>query len=1077
MQYINNNNAFLMAAGDGSRIEIHAADAVKDSWTQINKTANAGDATLTLDAATGWEIGDKIAIAATSFDTDEAEERTIVAISSDGQTITLDQPLEHEHFGEVETHGNGKSGADFQSWDMDMRAEVALLSRNVTIQGDADSAEDGYGGHTMVMDGASMHIDGAELTQMGQEGEVGRYALHWHMLGDASGQYITNTSIHGTYNKGMTIHGTQNTWVENNAVFDTVGHSYYFEDGSEFGNVLMNNLGMSTRQAGSLDDAAIGSDFTAPSTYWVTNPNNHLIGNTAAGSAGTGFWMLSQEEVEGISAGLAQYNDYEPRLQNPGQWTGNTSHSNEDDGIFIGRQFDESNGEGAGDPSLEMPFALTDFTTYKNGEFGVWMRNGKGDYSDLKIAESNIGIQMWGASNVSDSLILGRTSNFDERPGGEYAGWQLYDRPVHFEDVHFDGFSEGGDAAIANGWGFGRSANYSADGLTFGDDVPATNHYTTMLTIDSDGFSDRGGAIAGALHDIDGAISGVAGAILTPGIVDVNPGKHTEVETYAYDGIIGSGFNATEGAVWLEDSRVWVNPADSVIGKMIIKQQTMNGDDNFNSVSQEDRAEYSIEKSDNGAKLFINQDAIVSYASSVQLNLDARGDIEYTIDYDGDLPEVINIEITDLPKGATAYYRFKDLPSDVVFQQADAVENRSALDAAEGTAWIRESNGDFVVKVVAEQFYTWRVPRSDTEIVQENIYNDGFRIIIEDRDTAEPSGNQSPFFDPDENRWEPAAPDELPEQADSTSQTISVATDDARWSDATTWDGGIPDANDTIIIGEGQRVVLDADVQVTAILVNGGELVVEDTKDIALSADWILIVNGGLFQVGTENSPFQHDFDLTLEGDDQNNDVNVGILIASTGDDVVRVRGDGPVDPQPLATFAINIGSDNSFTSEDGTEFAADTTGVGNKYSNANVAIPNTENDALYQSHAWSTQGLEYGFEVQDGFYKVDLLFAEIYNPTSEVGKRVFDVEIEGTAVQSELDVFREVGEDASFVFSRTVEVSDGILDIALINDVQNAMLSGLKITSVNADALISPDADLGNTTPLPDVSDIFDFV
>jgi len=873
------------------------------------------------------------------------------------------------------------------------------------------------------MNGAEMHIDGAEFTQMGQEGELGRYALHWHMLEDASGQYITNSSIHETYNKGITIHGTQNTWVEDNVVYDTIGHSFYFEDGSEYGNVLMDNLGFSTKAAESLDGAPIGSDFTAPTTFWVTNPNNHLIGNTAAGSEGTGFWILSQDHVEGVSAASGLYDDYIPRMQTPGQWIGNTSHSNEVDGIFIGRQFDESNGEAAGDPHLEVPFALTDFTTYKNGEFGIWMRNANGEFSDLKIAESNVGIQMWGASTIENSLILGRTSNFDTRPGGEHAGWQLYDNAVSVTNVHFDGFDGEGDAAIANGWGFGRSAKYTAEGLTFGDSVAQDNVYNAMLTISSTGFGDLGGSVAGALYDIDGGISGTEGAVLTPGVIDVNPGEHMEIETYAYNGISASGFNATEGAVWQEESGIWVHNPDSVIGKMSIKQEKSVGNGNYDSVSIDERAEYTIEKSDNGAALFVQQDAIVSYASSVQLNLDGSGDIEYTIAYTDDLPGALTVEVSDLPEGASAYYRFEDLPVGVVFQGADEAGSRAALENADGTAWYRESNGDYVVKVVADSYYPWRDARGDTDVSVTNIYI-----------------------------TEAATPNELPDRADSTSDTVDAQAGDARWSDASTWDGGVPGPDDIVVIEAGERVVLDSSVEVKAILVNGGELIVEDTQDIALSADWILVLDGGLFQVGTEDDPFQHDFDLTLEGDDPDNDVHVNMILNSTDENVVRVS-DGdvpvpPVTPEPAEGFAINLGSAQSVVASDGTVFEADTTGVGNLYTNRSDDVSGTQDDLLYQSHAWSRNGLDYQFELADGEYTVELYFAENYDPASQAKGRVFDISMEGETLRDDLDIYSEVGADAAFVITQTVTVTDGSLSLELDNEIQHSMLSGIKVTS-----------------------------
>ena len=69
-----------------------------------------------------------------------------------------------------------------------MRGEVGLLSRNVFIQGDVgsqsgNSANEGWGGHVMVVKGGQLRIEAAELYHMGQAGELGRYPIHFHVAG------------------------------------------------------------------------------------------------------------------------------------------------------------------------------------------------------------------------------------------------------------------------------------------------------------------------------------------------------------------------------------------------------------------------------------------------------------------------------------------------------------------------------------------------------------------------------------------------------------------------------------------------------------------------------------------------------------------------------------------------------------------------------------------------------------------------------------------------------------------------------------------------------------------------------
>lgn len=910
MRVMNDNNAFLMATGEGSRIEVHAADAGKSSWTQLDGSAAAGNTTITLAEETGWRVGDRIAVASSSFEMDDAEERTITSVSADGRTVTLDRPLENDHNGVMETHDNGRIGDDRRSWDIDMRAEVALLSRNVTIQGDEDAAEDGYGGHTMVMMGAEMHIDGAELTRMGQTGELGRYPLHWHLLGDVSGQYVTNSSIHDTYNKGMTIHGTQNAWVEDNAIFETVGHGYYFEDGSEFGNVLVDNLGMNTREAESVAAAPIGSDHTATSTYWVTNPNNHLIGNHAAGADHAGFWILSQEEVEGASASIALYDEYAPNQQTPGQWVGNSTHSNGQDGIFVGRQFDETTGLSTGfDPRLGQIFEVTDFTTFKNQGFGLWVRNGGGEWSDVKVADSKKGARFWGSTELTDSVVVGRSDSYEEFGFDTYHGWELYDMASVLDGVHFAGFDGPRDAAIANHSGFGRNTNNSVSNLTF-DEVDQV-FGNRVHTSETDGVLDRGGSLMGGLHDIDGSLTGTPGAIVTPGIIDVQPGQFADIQSHAFDGIDASGFNWTDGAEWIEEGGYWRNPASSVIGMATFRT----------SGEESQRVDFEIARTDNGASLLYDR-ATQGGNEWAQLVVDASGSVEYVVSYpDGLPPTPLQLQIRDLPRGASALYRFEDLPQDIVIRGADQVAGRGQLDAADGSAWYRAGDGDLVVKMVADQYQTLHYDATDDlPGVGEDVYRDWVEILFRPGPDDRPSGNAQPVEAPDDFRPD-AAPAPLPERAESTSETVQNIDGLPRWSDPSIWGGTSPGAGDVVVIGAGRQVVLDTTVQVGGIIVQGegAALIVEDRAGemIDLTSDWILVDEGALFQAGSEANPLDTDFTLTLTGDDPDLDLDIDALVSGQAPNTVfaSAAGDGGDEPTGGSEEAV-VGAENDDRSD-----------------------------------------------------------------------------------------------------------------------------------------------------------------
>ena len=138
------------------------------------------------------------------------------------------------HFGEI-------------TFGVDERGEVGLLTRDIRIQASADAEEPYFGGHVMAMAGSKMYVSGVELSRIGQHLTLARYPMHWHLVGDATGQYIRNSAIHDTFNRCVTVHGTNNLRVENNVTYNTVGHCFFLEDGIETGNQYVRNLGIMTK--------------------------------------------------------------------------------------------------------------------------------------------------------------------------------------------------------------------------------------------------------------------------------------------------------------------------------------------------------------------------------------------------------------------------------------------------------------------------------------------------------------------------------------------------------------------------------------------------------------------------------------------------------------------------------------------------------------------------------------------------------------------------------------------------------------------------------------------------------------
>jgi hypothetical protein len=412
------------------------------TWTKLSNTAKAGSTSIEVLDASGWRVGDEIVLASTDFDPRQAERRTIAAIS--GNKITLDGKLDYMHFGEI-------------TFGVDERGEVGLLTRNIKIQASADAEETYFGGHIMAMPSSKMFVSGVELNRMGQHMTLARYPIHWHLVGDAQGQYIKNASIHDTFNRCVTVHGTNFLRVENNVTYNIVGHCFFLEDGIEHGNEFVRNLAIQTKCHPTMECVPVnlaangeivaedpralrqtsfsGKNTLLPSdntvaSYWITNPDNSFIDNVAAGSDQTGFWFSLPMHPQGQFQGTEIAKNTWPRRTPLRAFRGNVAHSNFD-GFMIDRHINPDNTFGTAsipllplaDPTdLESEVLESHFenlTAYKNRNGGLWGRGDLYVYSNAKFADNAIGMtQAAGdigtsrfSSRLVDSLVVGETEN------------------------------------------------------------------------------------------------------------------------------------------------------------------------------------------------------------------------------------------------------------------------------------------------------------------------------------------------------------------------------------------------------------------------------------------------------------------------------------------------------------------------------------------------------------------------------------------------------------------------------------------------------------------------------------------
>ena len=238
-----------------------------------------------------WQVDDQIVITSTSFDQEDTETARIRHVHENGTRIELEFPLQFEHAGDgwsasvaLNSHsgyGWAEDGDEIQEYS----AEVGLLSRNVVVEGDYHvSRRQEFGVQIVIASrgdlSATARISNTEVRIAGQGSKIGKYPIHFHMVGDVSTSFVKNSTVHHAFNRAIAIHGVNNLTLTNNVAYDTRGHALFIEDGTEVNSRLENNVVALVRPVLSL----LLVD-QSPACYWIVHPYTHMIGNVAAGSS------------------------------------------------------------------------------------------------------------------------------------------------------------------------------------------------------------------------------------------------------------------------------------------------------------------------------------------------------------------------------------------------------------------------------------------------------------------------------------------------------------------------------------------------------------------------------------------------------------------------------------------------------------------------------------------------------------------------------------------------------------------------------------------------------------------------
>lgn len=429
-----------------ARMDLHGAP-MSRTWVKLGETVEPEATSITLsEPVTGWRVGDEVIVTGSKMtshrgtyrnnpDSMGTESRRITKI--EGQTLHFDRPFKLEHYGTGE-----------------FRSEAANISRNVVVES-ADPA--GVRGHTMFHAYSQGGISYARFAHLGKEGTLGRYAIHFHLLGDSMrGSQVLGVSIVDSHNRWVTIHGTEYLVVRDCVGYQSIGHGYFMEDGTEVYNLLDRNLGIQSFSGKRLPKQVLPFDANEGAAFWWANGRNTLTNNVACENDQYGYRYDMQHSKyfsSTLPITMPDGNTKQVDVRTIGIWRfdNNESHSEGLAGMVVA-----ANGNSQPDTPIRDQKMLDTINkidwTGPDAQHPHVIRN-------LKIWEAHYAFRPQSPSMLMENIRIHRVAYGIYRPTLDNQEF----RNLHLSNAGGEPFNRGMDDASA------QAGQFSVDGLTIED--------------------------------------------------------------------------------------------------------------------------------------------------------------------------------------------------------------------------------------------------------------------------------------------------------------------------------------------------------------------------------------------------------------------------------------------------------------------------------------------------------------------------------------------------------------------------------------------------------------------------------